>query len=50
MTITCSQNQKIKSNKTKNLLAENEFKNYKHLIQFGLEEKVISKKIVHKIT
>ena len=42
-------NQKINSNKIKYLLVENELKNYKHLIQFILERKVISKKMVHKI-
>ena len=42
-------NQKINSNKTKHLLVENELKNYKYLIQFILEKKVISKKMVHKI-
>ena len=42
-------NQKINSNKTKYLLVENELKNYKQLLQFILEEKVISKKMVHKV-
>ena len=44
-----SLNQKINSNKTKCLLVEKELKNYKQLFQFILEEKVISKKMVHKV-
>ena len=42
-------NQKINSNKTNHLLVENQLKNCKHSIQFILEEKVITKKMVHKI-
>ena len=44
-----SRNRKIKSNKTKYVLAENELKKYKHLIQVILEVKVILKKMVLKI-
>ena len=43
-----SLNQKTNSNKTKHLLFENGMKNYKRVIQFILEEKFISKKMVHK--
>ena len=39
---------KANSNKTKNVLVEIELKNYKHLIEFILEAKVISKKMGHK--
>ena len=39
---------KANSNKKKNVLVEIELKNYKHLIEFILEAKVISKKMGHK--
>ena len=44
-----SLNQKINSNKTKNLLVENGLKSYKHLIQVILEIKVILIKMVLKL-
>ena len=39
-------NQKINSNKTRHLLVGNEFKRYKHLIQFILEVKRMVQKII----
>ena len=44
-----SLNKNVNSNKTKHVLVENELKNYKPLIQFILEAKVISKKMAHKM-
>ena len=40
--------EKLPQIKAKHLLVENELKNYKHLIQFILDEKVILKKMAHK--
>ena len=41
-------NKIIISYKTKHLLAKNELKNCKYLIQFVLEAETISKKLLHK--
>ena len=40
---------RVTKNKTKYVLVENELKNYKTLMLFILEVKVILKKMVHKI-
>ena len=40
---------RVTRNKAKHLLVENELKNYKNLILFIVEVKVILKKMVHKI-
>ena len=43
-------NKKVTSNKTKHLLVENEFKNYKHLIQVFLLVKVTLIMMEHTFT
>ena len=42
-------NKKMNANKTKHFLVESALKNFKNLMQPVLEEKIILKKMVHKI-